>query len=286
MAERKKVTILDLFQKKKDKEKIVRMAAYDYPTARIAEAAGIDILLVGDSLGMNVLGFEDTLQVTMDMMVLFTGAVRRGAPHTFVVSDLPFGTYFSPEDAFRNSVRLIQAGADAVKLEGGEEVCKIVEALHGAGILVNGHIGLTPQSYKKLGGFKVQGRDVKQAVKLANDAKKLEEAGCVLLLLEAMPALLAKTITERLVIPTVSIGSGPYCDVITIVFHDFAGFSAIPKPRFVKNYCELNTTLLEAMRTYIKEAKSGEYPSQDHCYPWDKKQEEEFLALLQEIDKH
>ncbi len=277
---RSKVTISDLFEKKAAKQKIVRMAVYDYPTARLADEAGLDMILVGDSFGMNVLGFEDTLSVTMDMMLLFAGAVRRGAPHCFLVVDMPYQSYSTPEMAVRNARMLADVGADAVKLEGGGEVSEIVSAITAAEILVNGHIGLTPQSYKQLGGYKVQGRNPEHAIKLIRDAKKLEKAGAVLLLLEAIPPLLGEKITENVSIPTLSIGAGPNSDGVTMTFHDFAGFSQI-KPKFAKQYCNLNEILLEAMKKYVVEIRSGVYPAAEHCYSWEPTQQEEFLKLYE-----
>lgn len=277
--ERSKVALYDLFQKKKRGEKIIRMAAYDYPTARLIDEAGLDMILVGDSLGMNVLGFEDTLSVTLEMMEICTAAVRRGARNCFVVGDLPVGTYATPEQAIASAMRLIRSGADAIKLEGGVEICPIVQALTKEGMTVNSHIGLMPQSYKELGGFKVQGRDPRQAMKILHDAIALQEAGAKLLLLEAIPEELGCVISERTDLITISIGAGRYCDAITIVFHDFAGFSR-RVPRFVKKYADMNTILREAIGAYKDDVLAGNYPLREHCYPWDEKKKKEFFDLL------
>lgn len=277
--ERAKVTLNDLLEKKRRGEKIIRMAAYDYPTARLIDEAGLDMILVGDSLGMNVLGFEDTLSVTLEMMEIFTAAVRRGAPHCFVVGDLPVSTYTTSQQALMSAERLLDAGADAVKLEGGVDVCPIVHALSHEGIAVNGHIGLMPQSYKKLGGFKVQGKDPAQAMQIFHDAQALEQSGAKLLLLEAIPEELGRAISERVEIITISIGAGRYCDAITIVFHDFAGFSR-RVPRFVKKYCDMDAALREAIEAYKRDVVTGNYPLDAHCYPWDEQKKNEFLTLL------
>lgn len=279
--DRKKITIQDLFLKKTRQEKITRVALYDYPAARIAEVVGIDMILVGDSLGMNMLGFSDTLSVTMDMITIFTEAVRRGAPSRFIVADMPFGSYFTKERAFENAIRLIRAGADAIKIEGGEEICKIVSELSRSGIIVHGHIGLTPQSYKKTGGFKVQGIEPKQAMKILKNAKMLEEAGCLLLLLEAVPPDLAKIITQKLSIPIIGLGAGPHCDGITIIFHDLVGFTK-RSPRFAKAYCNLNQILSSALAKYKEEVEAGIYPNEEYCYLWPDDKKQLFMKMLED----
>ncbi len=276
-----KKTILDILSKRSNKQKLTEIAVYDYPTARIAEQIGIDIFIVGDSLGMNMLGFPDTIPVTVEMIDIFTGAVRRGAPDAFIISDLPFGSYFTAKQAYENSCRLTRAGADGVKIEGGGEISEIIAALSDRGILVHGHIGLTPQSYRKLGGYKTQGRDVKRALELVEDAKKIEEAGAMLILLEAMPSPLAKIITERASVPIIGVGAGPYCDGVAIVLNDFIGLAHIDHPpRYVKKYCDASQVLRQALQDFKNDVENMLYPSPEHFYNMPKDQEQEFLDHL------
>lgn len=281
-----KTTIKELFLKKNNGKKIVEMAIYDHPTARLAEEAEIDILVVGDSVGMNLLGFDDTISVTVDMIELFTAATRRGAPHSFVVSDLPFGSYFTAEDAYKNSCRLMRAGADGIKLEGGEEVAEIVRLLSDRGILVHGHIGLTPQSYKKFGGFKAQGREVTRALQLIKDAKILEEAGCMLLLLEAMPFELGKIITQRAKIPVIGVGAGPYCDGCAIVLNDLIELIHVAHPsRFSKKYVDVGNSILKAMKEFSAEVQNGMYPEKERWYIMSGQELEKVVSYLEESKK-
>lgn len=276
-----KKTIADLFSKKSKGEKLTEIAVYDYPTARIAEEAGIDIFVVGDSLGMNLLGFDDTIPVSVDMIDLFTAAVRRGAPNSFIISDLPFGACFTAEQAYENSCRFIRAGADGIKIEGGKEIRGIITALSERGILVHGHIGLTPQSYRKLGGYKAQGRDVKRALELIDDAKELEEAGAMLILLEAMPSLVAKIITEQASVPILGVGAGPHCDGVAIVLNDFIGLAHIDHPpRYVKKYCDVGQILLRALLDFKGDVEKLSYPNPEHFYNMPKDQEKELLEYL------
>lgn len=279
MSIQKKCTIHDLFLKKQRREKIFEAAIYDYPTAKVAERVGIDIFIVGDSLGMNLLGFSDTIPVTMDMMALFTQAVRQGAPHSFVIADLPFGSYFTAEQAYRHACRLVRAGADGVKIEGGREVSDVVSGLSRREILVHGHIGLIPQSYRKLGGFRTQGRDATGAAQLVEDACILEGAGCMLLLLEAMPPQVAKVITEKLAIPVLGVGAGPECDGVALVLNDFVGWAHIDHPpRYAKQYCDITKMLTQAIAELKQDIEQGRYPSSEHYYTMRADEERAFWA--------
>ena len=263
----KRVTVVDI-QNKKGKEPIVMITAYDYPSAQMVDEAGVDIILVGDSLGMVVLGYDSTLPVTMEDMLRHTAAVVRGSRRALVVGDMPFMSYqLSPEQALDNAGRFIkEAGAHAVKLEGGEEVLEAIRKITSAGIPVMGHIGLTPQSIHKIGGYRVQGRDEKTAEKLKKDAKLLEEAGCFSIVLEAVPMNLAKEITESLSIPTIGIGAGSYCDGQVLVYHDVLGLFQEFKPKFVKRYAELRGEIVEAIKRYADEVRERKFPDEEHSY--------------------
>lgn len=263
-----KKSIPTFFEMKERKEKITMLTAYDYPTARWAEEAEVDMILVGDSLGNVVLGYDSTVPVTIEDIIHHTKAVRRGAPKTFVVSDMPFMTYATVESALHNGGRLIQeGGADAVKLEGGEHFAPIVEALVKAGIPVVGHIGLTPQTTTQLGGFKVQGKDLESARKLLKDAEALNEAGIFALTLEAIPAELAKSISEKTAAPTIGIGAGANCDGQVLVIHDMLGMFDRFRPKFVKVYSDLKSHAVEGIRNYVKEVKEGTFPDNGiHTY--------------------
>ena len=262
------MTVLDLKEKKQKKEPIVMITAYDYPSAQMVDEAGVDIILVGDSLGMVVLGYENTLPVTMEDMLRHTAAVVRGAKRAMVVGDMPFMSYqLSPEQALDNAGRFIkEAGAHAVKLEGGEEVLEAIRKITSAGIPVMGHIGLTPQSIHRIGGYRVQGRDEETALKLKRDAKLLEEAGCFSIVLEAVPVELAKEITESLEIPTIGIGAGPYCDGQVLVYHDVLGIFQEFKPKFVKRYANLRASIVDAVKSYVEEVRNREFPDEEHSY--------------------
>lgn len=280
VSTRKKVTIHTLFEKKAKGEKITFLTAYDYPTAVIEDKVGIDLILVGDSLGMCVYGFDSTLPVTMDMMVNHSKAVRKGAPNSFVIGDMPYMSYqISVEQAVQNAGRLMQeAGVDGVKLEGGEEMVDIIKAITRAGIPVMGHIGLTPQSVSMLGGFKAQGRDVAAALKLIDDAKALEEAGCFAILLEAIPAEVGQMITERSKVPILSIGAGQYCDGQVLVVHDALGFFGGHVAKFVKQYADMNSIIAEALTKYKEDVEQVVFPGPEHCY----KIKDDELARLKE----
>ncbi len=273
-----KMTITKLKEMKEKGEKIVMLTCYDYPTALIMNEVGIDILLVGDSLGMVVLGYEDTLPVTMEDMVRYTQAVARGNKNSLLVADMPFLSYeVSKEEAIKNAGRLVkEAGAEGVKTEGGEEMAGIVKAIVDVKIPVMGHIGLTPQSIHKLGGFKVQGKTAPQVKRLIEDAQALEEAGAFSIVLECVPAEVAKIITERVKVPTIGIGAGPYCDGQVLVTHDLLGLFARFVPKFVKQYADLRRILKEAFTRFKEEVGRGEFPSQEHCF---KIKEEELKKL-------
>ena len=256
----KKPTVLEL--KRSKGERLVMLTAYDFPTARLVSEAGVNLILVGDSLGMVVLGYDSTVPVTVDDMVHHTAATRRGAPEAFVIADLPFLSYGTPQDALANAARLMKdARADSVKLEGGTEVVPIVETLVRAGVPVLGHVGLTPQTASALGGYKLQGKDEAQARKIVEDAVALEAAGCWGVVLELVPSPLAKLITERIGIPTIGIGAGPDCDGQVLVFHDMVGLFSGFTPTFVKRYAEAGATIRQAVERYAEEVRSGAFPA-------------------------
>lgn len=248
--------------------KITMVTAYDYPTALIADKAGIDMLLVGDSLGMVVLGYDSTTQVTMEEMLHHSKAVKRGAKNAILIGDMPFGSYQTgTEDAIRNAVRFLkEAGMDAVKLEGGLNQAETAKALVRSGIAVMGHIGLLPQLVSATGGFKVQGRDEQGARRLIEDARALEAAGCFALVLEAIPDRLAKIITDSVKIPTIGIGAGAACDGQVLVIHDLIGLYDRFTPRFVKKYANVYEIMEEALTHYRDEVISGEFPAAEHSF--------------------
>jgi 3-methyl-2-oxobutanoate hydroxymethyltransferase len=249
-------------------QKIAMVTAYDYPTALLADRAGIDVILVGDSLAMVVLGYESTVSVTMDEMLHHAKAVRRGAKEAVLVGDLPFGSYQEgPQQAIHNAIRFLkEAGMDAVKLEGGATHAETVRALVQNGIPVMGHIGLLPQLVSATGGFKVQGRDTKTAQRLIDDAKALEEAGCFSIVLEAIPDRLAGLITRSVNIPTIGIGAGPECDGQVLVMHDMLGLFDRFTPRFVKKYADGAAVIEEALTQYRREVQAGEFPGPEHSF--------------------
>lgn len=263
-----KNTVLTLQKQKEEKDKIVMVTAYDYTTARIMDEAGVNTILVGDSLGMTMLGYEDTLSVTMEDMIHHSAAVARGAQNAFVVTDMPFMSYqTSVYDAVVNAGRLMKEGrANAVKLEGGVEYAPHIEAIVKASIPVVAHIGLTPQSVNAFGGFKVQGKDLKAAQKLIEDAKAIEAAGACMVVLECVPAKLAQKITEELTIPTIGIGAGPDCDGQVLVYQDMLGMYGDMRPKFVKVFAEVGETMSEGVKAYIRETKEGTFPAAEHCF--------------------
>lgn len=249
-------------------QKITCLTAYDYPTARLLDEAGVEILLVGDSLGMVVLGYETTLPVTLDEMLHHTRAVARGARRALVVADMPYGSFHvSPEETLRDALRLVkEAGAAAVKLEGGERRFELIARMVDAEIPVMGHIGLTPQSFHNLGGFKVQGRTAQAADELLRDARAVEAAGAFSLVLELIPRELAAAITQELRIPTIGIGAGPDCDGQVLVFHDFVGLSLGHAPKFARRYAELGEIISRAAREFCGDVKGGRFPADAESY--------------------
>ncbi|MBI1886493.1 MAG: 3-methyl-2-oxobutanoate hydroxymethyltransferase [Chloroflexi bacterium] len=270
MMERR-VSITDLKAMKKRGEKIAMLTAYDYPTARILDDAGVPIILVGDSLGMVVLGYDSTIPVTMEDMLHHVKAVVRGSRRAHVVADMPFMSYQTgPEDALRNAGRFLkEAGAQSVKLEGGVRVAETVRTLTEAGIPVMGHLGLTPQSLHQFGGYKVQGKTPAAAIRLLNDARALEEAGAYAVVLETIPAQLAKLITERLSVPTIGIGAGPECDGQVQVLHDMLGLYPDFTPRHAKQYARLAESVREAVEAYISEVCDGVFPTERESFAVD-----------------
>ena len=266
--ERRKIMITDLYDKKKASGKITMLTAYDYPTARLADEAGIDCILVGDSLGMVVLGYESTVPVTMDEMIHHAKAVRRGTKHAFLIGDMPFMSYqVSKEEAVRNAGRFMkEAGCDAVKLEGGDEVLEVVEAISDAGIPVLGHLGLTPQTVSKLGGYKVQGKSAEAAKKILGQALRLEKAGCFAIVLECVPGKAAGYITGKLKIPTISCGAGVSCDGQVLVTNDMIGLFDRFVPKFVKQYANLSGVISEAFKKYKADIESGKFPGPEHTF--------------------
>jgi 3-methyl-2-oxobutanoate hydroxymethyltransferase len=265
----KRQTIPGLRDLKREGKRFSMVTAYDYVQARTVDEAGVEVILVGDSVSNVLLGNETTLPVTMDDMLYHTKAVVRARKRAVVVGDMPFLTYqVTVEEAIRNAGRFLkEAGADCVKLEGGEDVKDTVYAIVKAGIPVMGHLGLTPQTVSKLGGYRVQGRDVLSARAIADAALALQDAGCFALVLECVPAEVAREVTERLEIPTIGIGAGPACDAQVLVYHDLLGLTPDGfKPRFVKRYAELGKLATEALRTFADEVKSGAFPGVEHSF--------------------
>ncbi|WP_200773961.1 3-methyl-2-oxobutanoate hydroxymethyltransferase [Tepidibacter formicigenes] len=267
----KKFTVTSFLEAKNKNEKITMLTAYDYSTAKLIDEAGIESILVGDSLGMVVLGYESTLEVTVDDIIHHCRAVARGAKNALIVGDMPFLSYhINTEDTVRNAGRIIQEGkAQAVKLEGGVEVVDKIKAITKAQIPVMGHLGLTPQSINMFGGFKVQGKSEYQAKKIINDAVELEKAGVFAIVLEGIPAKLAQIITEKLTIPTIGIGAGNNCDGQVLVTNDMLGMFSDFTPKFVKKYTNLKDSIMNATKQYISEVKSTEFPSKEHTFSID-----------------
>ncbi len=266
------------YKMKKEEEKIVMLTAYDYPSAKLAEEAGVDILLVGDSLGMVVLGYDSTVLVTVDDMIHHTKAVKRGAKETFTVTDMPFMSYhLSLDETMKNAARIMQEGqADAVKLEGAGEVLKKIDALTKAGIPVVAHLGLTPQSVGVLGGYKVQGKTSDDARKLLDDSLKCQEAGACMLVLECVPHQVASHISDQLAIPVIGIGAGNGTDGQVLVYHDVIQYGVSRLPKFVKAYEDSNKYILKALSAYKDEVKSRTFPAEAHSFTMN---EEEVTAL-------
>jgi 3-methyl-2-oxobutanoate hydroxymethyltransferase len=275
----KKKSVLDFYEMKKKGEKITFLTAYDFPTAQFAEAAGLDMLLVGDSLGMCVYGYSGTIPVTMDQMIYHAEAVSRGASNTFVIGDMPFMSYQSSlEKAVENAGRFLkEANCDAIKLEGGIRIAPQTKAIVEAGIVVMGHIGLTPQSSGQLGGHKAQGRTAETAALVVEDALAVQEAGAQMILLEAIPPEVGKYITENLTIPVLSIGAGLHCDGQLLIVSDTIGQFQAFTPKFVKKYCNVAQMVTNAMKEYVAEVRAGEFPEAEHCYNMIAGEEEKFL---------
>jgi 3-methyl-2-oxobutanoate hydroxymethyltransferase len=282
-AVRKKVTTLTFRQKKERGEPITMLTAYDYPTALAMDQAGVDAILVGDSLAMVVLGYETTLPVTMEEMLHHSRAVARGAKNALLIGDMPFMSYqVSVEEATRNAGRFLQQGGmDAVKLEGGRERAEAVRSITSAGIPVMGHLGLTPQSVNQLGGFRAQGKTALTARRLVEDALILEEAGAFSLVLESVPARLADLISKRITIPTIGIGAGAGCDGQVLVTHDLLGLFDRFTPKFVKKYADFHREMQRAFTDYIEDVETKRFPAREHSVEMD---DREWDALLNELD--
>jgi 3-methyl-2-oxobutanoate hydroxymethyltransferase len=254
---------------KREGSRIAMVTAYDAPSARLADAAGVEGILVGDSAAMTVLGYESTVQITIDEMLMLTKAVTRSTRLPLVVADMPFGSFqISDEEAVRHAVRLVkEGGAGAVKLEGAGRTLTRVSAIVGAGIPVMGHVGLTPQSAVALGGYRSQGRTAHDALRLRDEALALEGAGCFAVVLEAIPAIVAERITETLHVPTIGIGAGPSCDGQILVWHDLLGLTAGHVPQFVKKYADLAQSSRAALESYVADVRAGRFPESQHTYP-------------------
>jgi len=282
--QRKKVTTASLLQKKERRTPITMLTAYDYPTALVEDQVGIDAILVGDSLGMVVLGYENTLPVTMDMMLHHCRAVARGATYSLLIGDMPFMSYqVSASEAARNAGRFLQEGGmEAVKLEGGRERLEAVGAITSAGIPVMGHLGLTPQSVNQLGGFRPQGKTAAAAKRLLEDARLLEQAGCFSLVLESVPARLAKLVSARLSIPTMGIGAGVGCDGQVLVTHDLLGLFDRFTPKFVKKYADLHGEMQRAFTAYMEDVQARAFPDVDHSVEMD---DSEWQQLMSELEQ-
>ena len=281
--ERRKVTVPRLVAKKTRHEPITMLTAYDYTGARFVDAAAIDVILVGDSLGMVMMGLDNTLPVTMDEMLHHCRAVARGAKYAHLVGDMPFMSYQAEVvEAVRNAGRFLrEGGMDSVKLEGGRQVADTVRAIVAAGIPVMGHIGLTPQSISKFGGMRAQGKTADAAMRLVIDAEELEDAGCYAIVLEAVPAPVAAVVTERISIPTIGIGAGAGCDGQVLVYHDVLGLFDKVQPPFVKAYAHLSDTIVAAFSAYRDDVTAGRFPAEEHTYPM---KDEELAAFREELE--
>ncbi len=281
----KKKMIHDFYRMKQEGQKITWLTGYDFPTAQFEEAAGVDMILVGDSLGMCVYGYSGTVPVTMEQCIMHCEAVRRGAPNTFVVGDMPFMSYQKSDmDAVDNAGRFLkEANVDAIKLEGGKRVISRIKAILDAGIVVCGHIGLTPQSSGQLGGHKAQGRTAESARMVIEDALAIEEAGAQLLLLEAVPPEVAAFITKKLNIPVLSIGAGMHCDGQLLIVSDLIGQFQAFTPKFVKKYAQVAEVVTGAMQAYVQDVQSGAFPADEHCYHMLPGEEEKFNKLIETL---
>ena len=280
----KKKTILDFLKMKEAGERFSKLAIYDFTSAWLAEQAGLEMILVGDSMGNVVYGYDGTVPVVMDQMIFHAQAVRKGAPNTFIVGDLPFLSYqTSVEDAVRNAWRFYkEAGMDAVKLEGGTQMAPQIRAIADAGMLVMAHIGLTPQSASALGGFRVQGNTAEAAMRVLADALALEEAGAFMVLLEGVPAETGKLVTEKLRVPTIGVGAGPYTDGQAVLLSDLLGMYPVFTPKFVKKYANMGEEVIKAVGEYVGEIKSGEFPGPEYCYKMKAGENERLEEMLKE----
>lgn len=284
--DKKKLSVFDFFQMKSQGSKIAWVTSYDFPTARFAEAADMDMILVGDSLGMCVYGYESTIPVTMDQCIVHCEAVRRGAPNTFVVGDMPLGSYqISNEEAVRNAVRFLkEANVDAIKLEGGVRVIDRIRAIVDAGVVVIGHIGLTPQSSGQIGGHKAQGRTARSARALVEDALAVERAGAQMLLIEAVPPEVAGFITRKLGIPVLSIGAGADCDGQLLIVSDLIGQFTAFTPKFVKKYANVAEVVTNALKDYVREVREGVFPGKEHAYGMAQGEEAGWREVMNELE--
>ncbi len=284
MTERKKITLPYLFDKRARGEPITMLTCYDYPTAYLQEEAGIEMILVGDSLGMTILGYESTLPVTMDDMIRHAQAVRRGAPTAWLIGDMPYMSYQpSVETAIRNAGRFMaEASCDAVKLEGGREMADRMAGIVAAGIPCMGHLGLTPQSASSLGGFRVQGKDSARALRIVEDARILEEAGAYAVLLEMVPDRVCQIITERAHIPIISLGSGPHADGQLLIFHDMFGLYPRFKPRMAKVYGNAGEVILNGVKQYVREVQDRAFPQPEHGFSIKDDDYDELLGQLKD----
>ena len=280
--ERKKVTLRTLFSKMGKGEPITMLTCYDYPTAYFMEQAGIDMILVGDSLGMTILGYDSTLPVTMDIMIAHAQAVRRGSPSAWLIGDMPYMTYQpSIETAIRNAGRFMaEAACDAIKLEGGVEIADRLEAIAKVGIPAMGHLGLTPQSVSALGGFRVQGRGAAQAKKIIDDAKALEDAGACAILLEMVPCRVCELITERANVPIISLGSGPDADGQLLIFHDMFGLYPKFTPRMARVYGNAGKVILDGVAQYVEDVTTKDFPQRENWFTMKDEAFEELKELL------
>jgi len=271
---KEKITIPYIEAKKVNHQPITMLTAYDYPSAKLVDSAGIDIILVGDSLAMTVMGYHNTVSVTMDEMIHHCKIVARGTEHAFLIGDMPFMSYQAGHmEAIRNAGRFLkEGGMEAVKLEGGQIVVDVVKAIIDRGISVMGHIGLTPQSVTKLGGYRVQGKTADSAQLLIADAIALQDAGCFAIVLEAIPAPLAKIITAELSIPTIGIGAGKNCDGQVLVYHDILGLYQHSTPKFVKQYANLNKTIADAVKQYCDDVEQRKFPADEHGFKMNSKE--------------
>lgn len=283
MTDRKKITLPALFQKTMEGEPITMLTCYDYPTAHFQEQAGVDMILVGDSLGMTMLGYDSTLPVTMEDMIRHSQAVRRGSPTSWLIGDMPYMSYQpSVESAIRNAGRFMaEAACDAVKLEGGREMADRIAGIVRSGIPAMGHLGLTPQSVSALGGFRLQGKGALQAKKILEDAKALEEAGAFAILLELVPDRLCKLVTERAESCfIISLGSGPHAHGQLLIYHDMFGLYPRFKPRMAKVFADAGALILEGLQSYIKEVQSGEFPQPENYFGMPDEEYQDLLDLL------